>query len=258
MATIKRKKVSGKATQGQKKNGLLHNKLFWIISSIVLAIIIAASITIPVVLANRTTEEEKVDYVGKTYSYNNQDVTFTKMSYEGVLMHANENDYGDNTYCKHIFFVAFDFSSFYPDSAIDDGKSKDDSSVTFYYNENQDKALKALVEIQYTIDQYNKNLTDESDKAVLYFIDLSVGNNKKVLQSAKFGGSTDATNEVAFGYIAGMDGFKKSYEYHKESKDDIKSWDIFFTDFATIRSDYRHVTEFIEGTDERASFQLEF
>ena len=38
---------------------------------------------------------------------------------------------------------------------------------------------------------------------------------------------------------------------------DPKSWGIFFTDFATIRSDSRHVTEFITGTDKRSSFQLE-
>ena len=36
-----------------------------------------------------------------------------------------------------------------------------------------------------------------------------------------------------------------------------KPWGIFFTDFATIRSDSRHVTEFITGTDKRSSFQLE-
>lgn len=257
LATIKRKKVSGKATQGQKKNGLLHNKLFWIISSIVLVIVIAASITIPVVIFNMSTEEEKIDYIAKKYSYQNQEVSFKKMNYEGVLMHANENDYQDSTYYKHIFFAAFDFTSFYPDSKIDDGKSKDDSSVTFYYNQNHEKALDALVEIQYTIDQYNKDVTEESDKAVLYLIDLSAGNNSKVIQSAKFGGSSDATNEFAFGYIAGVDGFKKEYEYIKDANGNPVSWDLFFNDFSKLRSDSRHVTEFITGTTEHASFQLE-
>ena len=64
MATIKRKKVSGKATQGQKKNNILHNKLFWIISGVGLVLVLAAAITIPLVLANRGTTEEKIDYVG--------------------------------------------------------------------------------------------------------------------------------------------------------------------------------------------------
>ena len=264
LATIKRKKVSGKATQGQKKKNILHNKLFWIISGVGLALVLAAAITIPLVLANRGTTEEKIDYVGKTYTYNEKEVTFKKMNYEGVLMHANSDDYGDGTYYKHIFFAAFDFTAFYPDKAIDDGKNKDDESVTFYYNEQQDLALQALIEIQYTINQYNEKIladddaSNDSEVAVLYMIDLSVGKNKNVITSSKFGGSSESTNEFAFGYIAGEDGFKSSYEYDYDSKtNDPKSWGIFFTDFATIRSDSRHVTEFITGTDKRSSFQLE-
>ena len=107
LATIKRKKVSGKATQGQKKKNILHNKLFWIISGVGLVVVLAAAITIPLVLANQDTTEEKIDYVGKTYTYNEKEVTFKKMNYEGVLMHANSDDYGDGTYYKHIFFAAF-------------------------------------------------------------------------------------------------------------------------------------------------------
>ena len=264
MATIKRKKVSGKATQGQKKKNILHNKLFWIISGVGLVLVLAAAITIPLVLANRGTTEEKIDYVGKTYTYNEKEVTFKKMNYEGVLMHANSDDYGDGTYYKHIFFAAFDFTAFYPDKAIDDGKNKDDESVTFYYNEQQDLALKALIEIQYTINQYNEKIladddaSNDSEVAVLYMIDLSVGKNKNAITSVKFGGSSESTNEFAFGYIAGEDGLKDSYEYEYDSKTNKpKPWGIFFTDFATIRSDSLHVTEFITGTDKRSSFQLE-
>jgi hypothetical protein len=263
LATIKRKKVSGKATQGQKKNGLLHNKIIWIVSSIALVLIIAASITIPLVISNMQTTEEKVDYVGKEYSYKEEKVTFTKMSYEGVLMHSNSNDYDEGTYIKHIFFAAFDFSSFYPDKSIDDGKSKDDSSVTFYYNEDQDLALQALVEIQYHINKYNEDIKNDADTsndndiAVLYLIDLSKGNNNKVITSGSFGGSSDSTNSFSFGYIAGEDGFKKSYEYDYDSKNDPKSWDIFFTDFRQLRTDSRHVIEFITGTPKHDPFQLE-
>ena len=264
LATIKRKKVSGKATQGQKKNNILHNKLFWIISGVGLVLVLAAAITIPLVLANRGTTEEKIDYVGKTYTYNEKEVTFKKMNYEGVLMHANSDDYGDGTYYKHIFFAAFDFTAFYPDKAIDDGKNKDDESVTFYYNQEHDLALQALIEIQYTIDQYNEKIladddaSNDSEVAVLYMIDLSVGKNKNAITSVKFGGSSESTNEFAFGYIAGEDGIKKSYEYEYDSKTHKpKPWGIFFTDFSTIRSDSLHVTEFIKGTDKRSSFQLE-
>ena len=264
LATIKRKKVSGKATQGQKKNNILHNKLFWIISGVGLVLVLAAAITIPLVLANRGTTEEKIDYVGKTYTYNEKEVTFKKMNYEGVLMHANSDDYGDGTYYKHIFFAAFDFTAFYPDKAIDDGKNKDDESVTFYYNEQQDLALQALIEIQYTINQYNEKIladddaSNDSEVAVLYMIDLSTGKNSNVITSTKFGGGPESTNAFAFGYIAGEDGFKGSYEYEYDSKtNNPKPWGIFFTDFATIRSDSRHVTEFITGTDKRSSFQLE-
>ena len=73
LATIKRKKVSGKATQGQKKKNILHNKLFWIISGVGLVLVLAAAITIPLVLANQDTTEEKIDYVGKTYTYNEKE-----------------------------------------------------------------------------------------------------------------------------------------------------------------------------------------
>lgn len=264
LATIKRKKVSGKATQSQKKNGLLHNKIFWIVSSIVLLVIIAASITIPLVISNRSTTEEKVDYIGKEYtSLKGDKVTFTKMSYEGVLMHSNSADYDENTYIKHIFYVAFDFDSFYPDEAIDSGKSKDDTSVTFYYQEAHKTALDRLVEIQSLIDQYNNKIktdddsSNDTDIAVLYFVDLSKGNNSKVITSSAFGGSSEATNSFVFGYIAGEDGFKSSYEYEYDGKNEPKSWGIFFTDFDGFNRDDRHVREFITGTDKHGSFQLE-
>lgn len=259
MATIKRKKVSRQATQGQKKN-ILHNKLFWIISSIVLVIIIAASISIPLIIIHNQTEETTPDYVGKEYTYKDKTVTFKKANYETVLVHADSDDYGEGTYVKHIFFAAFDFSTFYPDSAIDDGKSDDEEKL---YVESHYNALNALIEIQYTIDQYNEKILNDDDKsndgdvARLYLIDLSAGNNYVVTTSDKFGGESSSTNTFSFGYIAGEDGIKKSYEYEKDSKGEPKSWNIFFTDFATIRSDSRHVTEFITGTDNHGSFQLE-
>ena len=260
LATIKRKKVSGKATQGQKWSKLLHNKLFWIISGVVLLIIIAAAIAIPLIVNNlNKSEDTKEDYVAKEYSYKDTSVSFKKMSYEGVLMHSDVDDYDDNTYYKHIFFVAFDFTTFYPDSAIDDGKSDDDEKL---YNKDHKLALDALIEIQYTIDQYNKGLledddaSNDSDVAVMYFIDLSLSSNKGAITSTAFGGTSESTNTFAFGYIAGEDGFKSSYEYEYDSKNDPKTWNIFFKDYATLRSDSRHVTEFITGTDKHGSFQL--
>ena len=261
MATIKRKKVSSKATQGQKKSDLLHNKLFWIISSVVLLIIIAASIAIPLIVNNlNKTSDESVDYVAKEYSYKDTEITFKKMNYEGVLMHADVDDYDDNTYYKHIFFVAFDFTAFYPDSSIDDGKDDDDEKL---YNEKHKLALDALIEIQYEINQYNKKLLEDDDEsndsevAVMYFVDLSLSSNNGVITSTAFGGTSDSTNSFVFGYIAGEDGFKSSYEYEYDSKNDPKTWSIFFTDYAALRTDYRHVTEFITGTDKHGSFQLE-
>ena len=109
LATIKRKKVSGKATQGQKKNGLLHNKKFWIISSIISALVIACAIAIPLIIMNMSSEEEKVDYIAKEHECHGEKITFKKMNYEGVLMHSRD-DYDDGTYYKHIFFAVFDFT----------------------------------------------------------------------------------------------------------------------------------------------------
>ena len=60
MARVVRK-VSNKAVQNQKKNNILHNKIFWIIISVVLVIGVAVGIVLGIVL-NQDKEERSVKY----------------------------------------------------------------------------------------------------------------------------------------------------------------------------------------------------
>ena len=61
MARVVRK-VSNKAVQNQKKNNILHNKIFWIIISVVLVIGVAVGIVLGIVL-NQDKEKLKENYL---------------------------------------------------------------------------------------------------------------------------------------------------------------------------------------------------
>lgn len=229
LATIKRKKVSSKATQGQKKNGLLHSKKFWLIFSIVFIILAAAGVTTGVLVAkyNTSEEEEKEDYLAKEYTWKDTTVTFTKMNYEGVIMHVYPDDYEDNTYQKHVFYFAYDSTTFYPDKSIDNGKSASDGD-TLYYNETHGIALQELIKLQYTIDQWNNTILNDTDAendtevAYLYIIDISKVNNANALTSSYFIPTGGATSEdFAFGYISGEDGPKLEFEDTSEDDKEI-------------------------------------
>lgn len=251
LATIKRKKVSTKATQGQKKTGLLRNKKFWIISCIVFIILVAAGITTGVLVAryyNKDTEKEKVDYLAKEYSYQDTTITFTKMNYEGIVMHLYPNDFNDGTYQKHIFFFAYDESTFYPDKAIDNGKDSDDETL---YNNTHDNALQELIKVQFAINKWNKKILSDGDDsnndevAYLYVVDISVANNNSALTSSQFVPS-DATSGTtfAFGYIAGEDGPKLEFEFKNEDdKETLYTQDM--NTFVTTVS--ANVRDFIES-----------
>ncbi len=229
LAQIKRKKVSTAAAAKQKKN-LLKNKKFWIISSIVAAIVIAAAIVIPIVVINATKgETEHTDYFkkGTTYSYKDTDVSFTKANYEGIIMHTSELDFeseeGFTTYQKHIFYFAYDLSKFYPDTTMD----TDDEKL---YNSVHKEALESMKKLQYEINKYNNEILNDSnadndeDVAYLYVVDLGKASNKSLTSSsyASYFGGTGAEDFI-FGYIAGVDKLKKTFEY------DDKDHSIFTT-----------------------------
>lgn len=230
MAQIKRKKVSTAAASKQKKS-LFKNKKFWIISSIVAAIVIAAAIVIPIVVINaNNSDSTETDYFekGTVYQYQSKDVTFTKGNCDGIIMHTNdmdnESEEGFATYQKHIFYFAFDLSTFYPDTTNDTDDEKK-------YNSVHKEALDSLKKLQYSIDEYNKaiknddNSENDDEVAYLYIVDLGKGSNSLAVSttySSYFGGTGAET--FIFGYIAGVDKLKKTFEY------DDKDYSIFTTD----------------------------
>lgn len=218
MAQIKRKKVNSKATKGQKKDSLLKNKKFWIIFSSIAAALIIIGVTIGLIVYFNSSDDENTvqDYfageaTNLSYDYNDEKVSFTKMSYDGVLMHHEVNDGGDDTFVKYIFVFATNLSTFYADRAIDDGKSKDDDDVTFLYDKDANKVFNQLVKLQGSINEHNKNVS-EDERVALYIVDTSIGDNTSIFaDSENFGGSDDSTNSVLFALLT-EDGFVKDFK----------------------------------------------
>ena len=119
MAQIKRKKVSNAAVKGQKKeNTLLKSKKFWIItSSIVVGLALIGFIIWLIIYLNTTKTNENPDYfAGKSdieLKYENKDVKFTKSSYQGIMMHSNQEGNENDMYVDYIFVYAADLKTFY-------------------------------------------------------------------------------------------------------------------------------------------------
>ena len=101
MARVVRK-VSNKAVQNQKKNNILHNKIFWIIISVVLVIGVAVGIVLGIVL-NQDKEEE----VSHNYFNEYQEVTFEQGSYYGILNYSDPDYKNIQTNEFWIWFKIF-------------------------------------------------------------------------------------------------------------------------------------------------------
>ena len=183
MARVVRK-VSNKAVQNQKKNNILHNKIFWIIISVVLVIGVAVGIVLGIVL-NQDKEEE----VSHNYFNEYQEVTFEQGSYYGILNYSDP-DYkniqtNESLYIKHILIFGYDSKYFYPDSEDTDN-----------YNSNHETLLKRLADLQKSIDEYNKT-ADKEDKAALFIVDTNVGSNSEILSDSDLLGSL-TSDELSF------------------------------------------------------------
>ena len=198
------RKVSNKAVKGQKRErkGLVFSKKFWIIIISIVVVLAAAGITIGVIVANnnKTTTVEVDDYFGKTQKFNYEDVDFTKMTYQGVLLHTNENSelFNDNT-----FVFAANLSTFYPVELIDTNNNNTDLK-----DKKHEKVFFELIELQNAIDNHNKN---SENKFYLYIVDTTSksGNSSDAIYSdTKFSGSDDATGPLFFYYNA--DGLQKN------------------------------------------------
>lgn len=229
MAQIKRKKVSKAATKGQGTGGikgLIKNKKFWILVS-VLAVAVATVIILVNVLSSKSSEssERKVqDYFGgeaTNLSYHcddtDKDVSFTKMSYAGVKLHNSDNN-GDvnDTYVDYIFVFACDLNRFYADKAIDQDIDEDD---TKYYSKEANELFNLLVKLQGNIDKYNEDHKDEEGSRVaLYIVDTSINDNVPVYADTKLGGSDDFNGNAMFTLVHADKPIKEYYNLDGKKK----------------------------------------
>ncbi len=181
MARVVRK-VSNKAVKGQKKDrkGLVFSKKFWIIIASIVVVLTAAGITIGVIVANNnsSTTVEVGDYFGETQKYNDTDVKFKKMTYQGVVLHTNPDS---ELYQQNVFVFAASLSSFYPFTLIDTNNDNTDLKDTKH-----EQIFNALVELQYIIDEHNKT-ADEATYFNLYIVDTTVesGNSSDAIYTDK-------------------------------------------------------------------------
>lgn len=206
MAQIKRKKVSNKAVKGQKREiSLLKDKKFWIILSSIVGGIAVITLTVWLIIHfTTTTTVDNPDYFGgesdiKMSSELTKDnkVSFTKMSYEGVVMHTDLQGNANEAYVDYIFVYATDLSTFYADNKINSGKSSDDEGyVSDSTIEGYNKLFYQLLYLQYEIDNYNKTSGDV--KVALYIVDTSIADNQSIFADSKFGGSDDNTSTSVF------------------------------------------------------------
>lgn len=217
MAQIKRKKVSNKAVKGQKREiSLLKEKKFWIIvSSIVAGIaVIVAAVWLIIYFVNKNTSYENPDYFGgesklqlSSNLTGNNTVKFTKSSYEGVVMHTNQQGNENEAYVDYIFVYATDLSLFYADDTVNDGKTSDDEGyVAKDTIKTYNTVFYQLVYLQYEIDAFNKK--NDGRKAQLYIVDTSVADNLSIFADSNFGGSEDSTETSLF-FLYTEDGLQK-------------------------------------------------
>ena len=198
MARIVRK-VSNKAVKGQKRErtGVVYSKKFWIIIATVLVLLIAAGITIPLVINKNNSSTSTVevdDYFGQEQKYYDNTVKFTKMTYQGVKLHTNEFS---DVYSEYTFVFATSLDSFYPVELIDEN-DKD------LKNEKHEQVFKLLKELQYNIDLVNE--AAGTNKVNLYIVDTSAkdGNSSSyVFTDTSFNpGQNENLTELFFLYTA--------------------------------------------------------
>ena len=204
MARVVRK-VSNKAVKGQKKErkGIFFSKKFWIIIISIVIVRAAAGITIGVVVANnnKTTTVEVGDYFGQTQKYKEEDVKFTKMTYQGVKLHTNVDS---EVFNEGTFVFATELATFYPFELLDTNNDNEDLK-----NKTHEGVFKLLVELQNAIDNHNKN---SEVKFYLYIVDTTAkaGNSSSSIYADKdFGGSDDKTTGPLFFYY-NVDGLQKT------------------------------------------------
>jgi len=236
MAQIKRKKVSTAAVKGQKKdNNLVKSKKFWIIISSIVAGLILIGVLIWVIIynVNKSSGNETPDYFGGKSDIamsneltKNETVSFTKSSYQGVLMHRDHNG-SNEVYQEYIFVFATDLTKFYADDAINKGLSTDDDNyISKSTIETDNKLFNQLLQLQYEINNYNEARKKDggSEKAALYIVDTSIADNTSIFADTLFGGSEDNSTSILFCMLS-ENGLEKYYDYNNQDKTSLYSTD---------------------------------
>lgn len=227
MATIKRKKVSNKATKGIKRDRKPFYKLkkFWIILSTL--IVVAVGVVVTIVLINHfksdsSDDREALNYFGGESEVLTQKVnkelvdsanknanmtydsnyvpTFTKIGLDGIKMHAKDTSSIGDAYIEHMFIFATDLTKFYPDETIDDDIDDDDDEL---YSSYQYELFKQLTYFQYCIDMENKALEEKAKanndevayKIRLYIVDTSITTNSTIFNDSLFTGIETDEND---------------------------------------------------------------
>lgn len=227
MAQIKRKKVSNVATKNKFSFKALTKKWwFWCLSVVVVAGI-ALAIILPITLSG-SSDDKKPDYfkTAQTYELNGQtyEVNFEKMSYSGVLQHIDSTK--APMYDDFVFVFATDLSSFYPKDYY---LASDTDKENNLKNEIHEKMFNLLINLQYKIDEYNKN---HNAKCKLYIVDTttnSYSENASILD--------DSTNFKTNGNDYPLFAFYKDDELVQKFSATIneqfrEDWELYFYEAA--------------------------
>ena len=202
MARVVRK-VSNKASKEQKRTNPNNKKRNIWIGSIVAAIIVIAAVVVTIILCNNGGSNNSFyDYLADEQTVKIEDqeykVSFTKMSYSGVLYHHNNtneaNEYEELSYYKYVFVYAQDFHSFYPD--------KDKNSDK--YSSDDEELLSRLARFQARVDNYNKEVGSNSEeKAIFFLVDTYYDYNKGIFDDTNFRTTSDDNLTSLFCLFAG-------------------------------------------------------
>ena len=249
MAKIKKKRVSNVATKNQKKDNwfirLLHNKIFLICGGIIIVAGIALAIILPIVLSGSKSTYKLPDYFGEKQKFNDTDVEFTKINYSGVLQHTNANDgnYEDpNMFKDYVIVFATDLTKFYPQNYKNEsGEDKD-------ANTNHQEAFNDLIQLQYTINNYNKT---GDKKVALYIVDTQSATgseNVSILTNTKFGGSEDGSDVLFFMYTS--DGLKQNFRETETISNNLYSNTYDATLRTAVDNTINYINEYIAGNKE--------
>ncbi len=249
MATIKRKKVSGKSAKAAKVNrkSIFKKKKFWIILSAIVLACVAIGVTIGLLIHFRDSDEDereplnyfngesteldekvKNELVKRSDYDENYTPDFQKISLDGIKMHANPTEGDNNTFIEYMFIFATDLSTYYPDEHIDDDIDEDEDEKL--YDKNAYNIYRELTYLQYKIDEENERLleaaiAEDGEGALpayqirLYIVNTESAENSVLFQDSLFGLS-DSDEPTTYMFALLNNG---KIDYNEKKNDSSKS-----------------------------------